>query len=578
MKRWIGTVVVLLVLAGLILVPALVNFSSVGDDSDTAVITRYDADFDIDDTGTMQVRERLTVRLPPGKHGIFRFFDRNDPTDPRVRLDPHYLEVTRDGQPEHYVRLKEGRGRYLNLKIGSAGATLSGDHVYEIRYRMTGVLAKGTDGSPTQFYWNLIPGGWAMMIEQTRLTVRLPAAAQEVRCAVGNKATSGCTVTGEGSQTLTISTGRLDRRTPVTLKTGLDMAPPSRGELHPWSLTASRLLGPSVPGLLVVLLLSLGSAAAGLLLARPTRERDPQFPLMYAPPPGIGPAQARYLLTERIGKEAFVASILESSEKGATRLHRSDGWLISDANDQAAWQRVDPATAHLNQLLGSRGGRFTADSSIAAGKLLQVSMKTWDATIKKWARDAGLMTTAGLGLFGGVLVIGSLLLAGFLAVMNPFNFALVALVPGLFGAFGLAALFPGASTRRTAAGRELWSRLGGFKRVLATPSSEARFDFSGRKELYTAYIPWAVAFGCAAEWAQKYRLEMHEEPPEPSYAAGWVGYQVGAGGFADSVARDFNTAVTSAISAYSASQSSSSSGGGGFSGGGGGGGGGGGSW
>ncbi len=43
--------------------------------------------------------------------------------------------------------------------------------------------------------------------------------------------------------------------------------------------------------------------------------------------------------------------------------------------------------------------------------------------------------------------------------------------------------------------------------MLATPSAEERFDFSGRKELYTAYIPWAVAFGVADEWAEKYRIE-----------------------------------------------------------------------
>jgi uncharacterized membrane protein len=114
--------------------------------------------------------------------------------------------------------------------------------------------------------------------------------------------------------------------------------------------------------------------------------------------------------------------------------------------------------------------------------------------------------------------------------------------------------------------------------MLATPSAEQRFDFSGRKELYTAYIPWAVAFGVADEWAAKYKLETGEEPPAPHYFASTLGYT--GGSFAASMADDFSSTVSSAISAYEATQSSSSSGGGGggFSGGGGGGGGGGGSW
>ena len=44
------------------------------------------------------------------------------------------------------------------------------------------------------------------------------------------------------------------------------------------------------------------------LLARRSYEANPQFPLMYAPPEGIGPAQAQYILTESIDREAYVAT------------------------------------------------------------------------------------------------------------------------------------------------------------------------------------------------------------------------------------------------------------------------------
>ncbi len=107
--------------------------------------------------------------------------------------------------------------------------------------------------------------------------------------------------------------------------------------------------------------------------------------------------------------------------------------------------------------------------------------------------------------------------------------SLIGLPFGLFAVFALPVLAPGASTIRTPKGREAWSRLGGFRRVLSTPSSEARFDFSGRKELYTAYIPWAVAFGCAREWAEKYRVEAQEEPPVPGYYIGGYPGMYGGG-------------------------------------------------
>ena len=133
---------------------------------------------------------------------------------------------------------------------------------------------------------------------------------------------------------------------------------------------------------------------------------------------------------------------------------------------------------------------------------------------------------------------------------------------------------PGAGTKRTPAGRDLWSRIGGFHRILSTPSAVDRFDFSGRKELYTAYLPWAVAFDCADEWAKKYRIETGEEPPVPVYFVGYTGAHTG--NYVDRWCDSFNATVSSAISSYEATQRSSS--GGGAVGGGGGGGGGGGSW
>jgi len=60
------------------------------------------------------------------------------------------------------------------------------------------------------------------------------------------------------------------------------------------------------------------------------------------------------------------------------------------------------------------------------------------------------------------------------------------------------------------------------------------------------------------------------------YFAGYTGAHTS--NYVDEMVRSFDSAVSSAISSYEATQHSSSSGGGGFSGGGGGGGGGGGSW
>ena len=105
--------------------------------------------------------------------------------------------------------------------------------------------------------------------------------------------------------------------------------------------------------------------------------------------------------------------------------------------------------------------------------------------------------------------------------------------------------------------------------MLTTDSAEARFDFGARKDLYMAYVPFAVAAGAAALWAKKYEASVGQPAPQPDWynsssTTGW-GF---VGGSSGPSFDSFDSALSSSIGAYTASQSSSSSGGGGgFSGG-----------
>lgn len=585
MKRLVGLLVGLAVVALLAFIPAAFwNLGSSDQAYEETSITSYVADFAVDEDGRMEVTETLTVNFPySGKHGIFRFWDVADPNADHLRRVPHDIEVTRDGREEPWEQLEEGRGRYVVARIGSASVFIPpGEHVYEISYVVDDVLIDGTDGHDSRFYWDLIPGGWAQDIQQARLTVHLPAAAEDVRCAVGAGETTGCTPKGEGTETLVVRAEGLSRNTPVTLQAGLDVPTPEpQGETRRWSPRLDPVLGPGTITLLVVLLLTAAAAAWGSRLGARSREPQPAYPLQYAPPEGVGPAQGAYLLTERVGREQFVASIMQAAEKGAVELSREGGtWSLTDKNGPQGWAGVDPVTSQVARLLSGPGTTFVADkSSVSAGKVLKDRMSTFESETKSWAQGEGHMVSSGLGGLGGLMVLAAFAATGAALIWNPFDMSLTALVPAAFALGAASLLRTGSGTKRTASGRDLWSRIGGFHRVLSTPSSEERFDFSGRKELYTAYVPWAVAFGCADEWAAKYRTEVGEEPPVPTYFGTGAGAWQGGDPTSDMVG-DFSDTLDSAISSYEATQRSSSSGGGGggFSGGGGGGGGGGGSW
>lgn len=584
MKRLVVTLLALGLVAFGIVTPALLWNSGSGQaEYEPTSISSYLADFTVEDDGDLRVVETITVEFPAygDRHGIFRFWDRHDANAPRLRREPLDVSVLRDGSFEEFEMESRERGRFDVAKIGSADTTVEGPHTYRISYRIEDVLLPADDGS--RFYWNLIPGGWQQGIASAQLIVHLPAEAGAVQCARGTGAIGGCEARGEGTETLVVDVADLPAQTPITVSTLLPIDAPEPRDERLWSLKWDPVLGPGFLAALFMLGAGLVSGLLALRAVRNAHEPKPPYPLLYAPPAGVGPAQGQYILTEQVQGTAFVATLMEAAEKGAVQLdRRGDSWQIQGLG-HATGPSLDAVTRSTTKLLGVTGtGSFTADrKSVKAGKVLQTARSESGKAVKEWASRQGLMTTAGLGSAGGASVILAAVVTVLVVIFNPLNISLLALVPGAYAACGLWLLAPGSGTKRTAKGRELWSQLGGFHRVLSTPSSQLRFEFSGRQELYTAYLPWAVAFGVADEWADKYRTEIGTEPPAPSYfAAGYAGTHTG--NHVNQMVHDFDSTVDGAISAYQASiapqSSSGGGGGGGFSGGGGGGGGGGGSW
>ncbi|WP_370249137.1 DUF2207 domain-containing protein [Nocardioides sp.] len=589
MKKVLLTLLALLALAAALCWPVLLWQGDAGEAASSAAgdgpvdpttITDYDATFDVQRDGDLAVTERLAVEFPTytPRHGIFRFWDLADVADPHVLRSIDDVEVTLDGGPVPVELSTTEQGRFTVAKIGDPDVFVSpGVHTYVLTYEVPGAVTPDAGGDSSTFYWDLVPAGWQQDITRTRLTVNLPAPAQDVQCGIGLGAVlEPCDVAGAGTTTLTVTTGRLANHTPVTLRTRLDLAVPAP-ETLPWTTRWNAVLGRSVPLLVGVVGAALVALLLGVLAARRARERAPGFPLLYTPPAGLGPAQAAYLLTESTQRRHYLASLMHAAERGAVRLDRdASGWRITDARGPEGWAGLDPVTADVAHLLAGPGTTFVLDrDSVSVGERMKTEIAASHARTKAWARVSGNLADIPGGRALALLTLVAGLGAAALAISNPFDMTALALVPGGFLLGGLGLLATGASTRRTdPQGRALWSQIGGFHRVLSTPSAKERFDFSGREELFTAYLPWAVAFDCADAWVAKFETETGRSAPMPGY--------FGAGGSVGSAVRDatadFSSSLDSAISAYDATQSKSSGGRGGFSGGGGGGGGGGGSW
>lgn len=548
---------------------------------DDAIVRRYEAHMDIDRAGNMTLIERLHVDLPAGKHGIFRIFDTADPRRPDVEHPVVVESIERDGAPEHYEVVGTARGTYT-VRIGEENVVLTaGVHEYTIRSTTTDVFEPGVDepggdesgadepggdrndDDTTLWWWDIVGSGWQMRFDSVSVTADLPAQATKAECVRGKD--TPCEVTLDGDRML-FETTDLGPFEPVTVRLTF---PADELDAPTVATTNSRIL--LVAGIVVGLL----AAAAGVVLVMQTREKPVGLPALFEPPQGIYPALGVKIRDETDSPYALQATLFDLAERGLLTLAGDDqGWLITVVGEPSTTMMTAAEAGVLAKLgLHYRGTTFHLTKSVTAGKAINEAQTTLNSQVRVDSKP--YLDNSPVGCFGTLLAWAMIIVFGFLVVRVAggarVNWLLY--IPFAAAAFALADLLfdQAAWTVRNTAGRDMWSRVGGFARFLTTDSAETRFDFAKRQDLYPRYLPWALVFGSADAWAQRYRDHGVEPPVVP-----WLIWTGTSRGYSmTSMSDSFNSAISSAASAYSASQSSS---GGGFSGGSGGGGGGGGSW
>lgn len=595
--RW--PIALLLIAFGLLWPLVFTGASSGAPASDPVTFSNYQADYVVDADGRMDAVETITAEFPLLRHGIFRYWDIANQNSSRVRQEPTVTSVLMDDQPIPYALSWKDGNRFRVAKIGDPDNYLdSGTHVFQIRYTIDGVLDPGTTGAdksfafytrgadvPTAFFWNVVAPGWDNRIDKAEIFVTLPGPVAGVGCSVGAGVGTACQDLNVHGNRVQLAAQDLAPRTPVTLRAAVDVPTPARATL-PWSYKFDRILGQSVFGSLSALALTVAAAIGGLLWWRSTVEPPPGFPVQYAPPAGIGPVQSEYIRTEAVSRDALTATLFYLAERQLISLTQvsEKNWTIRGIAEAAAWADIDPVSRQVGHALkvDEPGTEFDANGTVSAGTKFTAAKNDVSAAVKQWAFTEGLMVKKGSerwAQWAAAVALVAALLGFFLAWGFPAT--IWALPFAVFFLITVRTWGAGVGTRRTPAGRELWSQVGGFHRMLATDSAETRFDFAARKDLYTAYIPFAVACGAAALWAKKYQTSMGTAPPQPDWYHSSSGTYYGAVGSSGGSGFDsFESALSSSIGAYTASQSSSSSAGGGGGGGGGdgGGGGGGGSW
>lgn len=127
----------------------------------------------LDKKAGLYVDEKLTVDFSEGRHGIVR----NIPCSSVIDGSSHTCQIrlagaTCDG--DAVASNSKFDGDRLIVKIGDPQRTLTGQHVYEIKYSVDGAVLPAANNNP-RIYWNVTGNEWKMPIDEVRGILLLPA-------------------------------------------------------------------------------------------------------------------------------------------------------------------------------------------------------------------------------------------------------------------------------------------------------------------------------------------------------------------------------------------------------------------
>jgi hypothetical protein len=566
-------------------------------------IADYDVAIVVNDDGSTSFTETIIYDFGTyQRHGIYRDLTlRQHCNDRYDRVYPlHDVTVESETAPDQYKieDLPDGK----RIKIGDPDSTITGEHTYVVRYTLDGTLNGFPDHD--ELYWNVIGDGWTVQINDIDVAVQTPGDVTRVACYAGETGSrAACAKAGIGPRGGAVFEqpylyGLQGLSVVVAFPPGLVPEPAAVLDER-WALDRAFSLTPlTVGGAAALMVMCLGGW--GMLTFAVGRDRqavgsptdvafatdptggtpvplfdDAVTPVEFVPPDNIRPAQLALLLHEKVGANDISATIVDLAVRGYLRIDengkdyrlvrlRPDATGLLDYEAKLFDALVPPHLPYKD--LSDHEDTFATTFNAVISDVYDDGMgRSWYRRRPDHARTAWRS-------FG---CLGFLVACGLLAVAVVFTHEALLAVPLVVGSL-LLFFSAGKMPARTPVGTGLTRRAQGFE-IFLRDSEAPRARWAEQRNIFSEYLPYAIALGCADRWAKTF------EPLGTEATAGAHWY-VGSHPFSTS---DFATSSSAFASearstltstpASSGSSGFSGGGGGGFSGGGGGGGGGG-SW
>ncbi len=562
-------------------------------------IQLFDSEINLNSNGSLNIKEEITVNFDGGyHHGIYR----DIPLELSSKTGNFSLgfkvnEVLMDGEevPVKKSTRRYGGGKDLRIRIGDANKTITGIHVYKIKY--SAVLGARYFKEWDELYWNVTGNRWEDRIDSSYCVVTFPSTIQlsneDIKIFVGtygsDRRTEKYTLT---KNKLSFGTGTLYPGYGSTV----DIRFPKDYLTKPPFLTTFWLKLKSYLGLLFAVLVPLFTF---IILFKRWQRDGKDLPVgtitvKYSPPKDLTAAEAGTILDQKVDSVDITSILFDLARLGYLSIEevQTEKFFFLKKKDFKIKMLKDMDLGqekHLREFLRGlkvKGGKKFLISDLKGEFYKYVKDVTEEIykSIKKKKYFYGNPDTIRKKYYGfgfAALFIGMWATPFTIGMLSAIVSTVAGLIVGgiMFGIVlsGIITLcFASAMPKRTYKGREALTDILGFKEFLMRVEKERlKKMLEQNPNIFFDFLSYAIALGVVDEWADRFS-GLQIEPPD------WYNVH---GIHGPIMANQISSSIGDSISAFSAASSvprgsssgfSGGGGGGGFSGGGGGGGGGGG--
>jgi uncharacterized membrane protein YgcG len=531
----------------------------------------------VEKDGSATVTERITLVFSGEWHGIHRIIpvEYPGPNGANYELFINVASIIDDtGAKLKYESSRSGA--YRNLKIYIPGA-VDTNRTVEITY----FVRNGTRffHDYDEFYWNVTGNDWQVPIDHATATVRFPAAATGSLRAQAFTGVYGSTQQ-DATAAVNGSDAEFETKNPLPMRGGLtiDVYIPKDILKEPSGLTKLFWFLGGNP----IVFLPLATLAVMLpLWWFKGRDPDPGISVapMYAPPPGITPAEAGTLLDDSIHPRDITSTIVDLAVRGYIKIEEVvDKGLVFSHKDyvfhllkpRAEWKDGDLAPHERVMLENVFAGNSTGVhlSSLRNRFYTAVPIIREDIMSALKSKGIYLLDPESANGYSIVAAVAILMIFAAVQLLNWADF--LSSFPLFFASMAVSAiiwwLFARVMTAKTIKGARTHIAVLGFQEFMNRVDAERLKTMP--PTTFEKFLPYAMALGVEHHWAQEFAGIVKDPPRWYVSPNGYMGFNpIFFSSSMHSMASDMHQVFVSAPRA--SSTGSGWSGGGGFGGGGG---------